>query len=129
LSFEVTSKDLLGRIGTIDTKSGKIETPHLLPVVNPLTQPISPEDILKIFRCNAIITNAYLVKKNLANEALANGIHRVLDYDSIVVTELCSKKRLARMSPLYWTFPQAGQLTGPEQRGLSMRRSEEPTSP
>ena len=87
MSFEVTSKDLLGRIGTIDTKSGKIETPHLLPVVNPLTQPISPEDILKIFRCNAIITNAYLVKKNLANEALANGIHRVLDYDSIVVTD------------------------------------------
>jgi len=87
LSFEVTSKDLLGRIGTIDTRSGRIETPHLLPVVNPLIQPISPKDMLKTFRCNAIITNAYLVKKNLADEALSKGIHKVLDYDGIVVTD------------------------------------------
>lgn len=87
MSFEITRKDLLGRIGTIETKSGKIETPHLLPVINPLTQPISPREILTAFRCNAIITNAYLVKKNLEDEALAKGIHRLLDYDGIVVTD------------------------------------------
>jgi len=87
LSFEVTCKDLLGRIGRIDTKSGRIETPHLLPVVNPLIQPISSREILTIFKCNAIITNAYLVRKNFRDEALAQGIHRLLRYDGVVVTD------------------------------------------
>jgi len=77
----------LGRIGTVDTKSGQIETPHLLPVVNPLVQPISPREILKTFRCDAIITNAYLIKKNLGQKAVADGIHRLLDYDGVVVTD------------------------------------------
>jgi len=87
LSFEITRKDLLGRIGTIDTKSGQIETPHLLPVVNPLTQPVSSRDMVRTFKCNAIMTNAYLVKKNLGHEAVAKGIHRLLDYDGVVVTD------------------------------------------
>jgi len=87
LNFEITHKDLLGRIGTIDTKSGQIETPHLLPVVNPLIQLINPKDMLKTFRCNAIITNAYLIKKNLGHEAVAKGIHRLLDYNGVVVTD------------------------------------------
>lgn len=87
MSFEVTSKDLLGRIGTLETKSGSIETPHLLPVINPLVQPIPPKEILRTFKCNAIMTNAYLIKKNMKAEALSKGIHRVLEYDGIVVTD------------------------------------------
>jgi 7-cyano-7-deazaguanine tRNA-ribosyltransferase len=87
LSFEITHKDLLGRIGKIDTKSGKIETPHLLPVINPLIQPISSKDILTVFKCNAVITNAYLIRKNFRDEALARGIHRLLEYDGVVVTD------------------------------------------
>lgn len=87
MTFEITHKDLLGRIGTIDTKGGQIKTPHLLPVVNTLIQPITPKDMLKTFRCNAIITNAYLVKRNQGHEAVAKGIHRLLDYDGVVVTD------------------------------------------
>jgi len=87
LSFEIRRKDLLGRVGTIATKSGRIETPHLLPVVNPLVQPITPRDMLERFQCNAIMTNAYLVKKNLRDEAVAKGIHRLLEYDGVLVTD------------------------------------------
>ena len=87
MSFEVTCKDLLGRIGRIETKSGRIETPHLLPVVNPLIQPINSRDILTIFKCNAIITNAYLVRKNFRDEALATGIHGLLGFEGVVVTD------------------------------------------
>lgn len=87
LSFEVTRKDVLGRIGTLDTKSGKIETPHLLPVINPLIQPISCKDIFMNFRCNAVITNAYLISRNFGDEAFAKGIHGLLGYDGIVATD------------------------------------------
>lgn len=87
LSFEITCKDVLGRIGTIDTKTGKIETPYLLPVVNPLIQPISCKDLLMTFGCNAVIANAYLIKKNFGNEAINRGIHGLLEYEGIVVTD------------------------------------------
>ena len=33
--FEVKSTDLLGRVGKLKTKNGVLETPTLLPVVNP----------------------------------------------------------------------------------------------
>ena len=87
MDFEVSSKDLLGRIGRIETKSGVIETPHLFPVVNSLAQPISPREILDEFKCNAIMTNAYLAKKNFGTDAIEKGIHGLLNYDKVIATD------------------------------------------
>ena len=64
MSFEIVTKDILGRIGKLRTKRGVVETPVLLPVINPLLQPISPREMRNDFGCKAIITNAYLLKKN-----------------------------------------------------------------
>jgi len=86
-SFEVSSKDVLGRVGRIATKSGVIETPHLFPVVNPLIQPISPREIREKLRCRALMTNAYLLKKNFGESAAAEGVHRFLDFDGVVATD------------------------------------------
>src|SRR4030043_38392 len=35
MSFEIKDKDLLARIGKLETKSGIVETPLLFPVINP----------------------------------------------------------------------------------------------
>jgi 7-cyano-7-deazaguanine tRNA-ribosyltransferase len=87
MSFEVRERDLLARIGRLETKSGTVETPMLLPVINPRIQPVKPKEMREMFRCDALITNAYIVQKHYANEAVESGIHRLLDYDGVVMTD------------------------------------------
>jgi 7-cyano-7-deazaguanine tRNA-ribosyltransferase len=87
MSFEVREKDLLGRIGRLETKSGRVETPALLPVINPRIQLVKPKDLLEIFGCKALITNAYIIQKQHGSEAMEKGVHRLLGYDGVVMTD------------------------------------------
>jgi len=87
MSFEIRERDLLARIGRLETKSGRVETPVLLPVVNPAVQPIAPKDMREEFGCEALITNAYIVKKHFEEEPTRKGIHKLLDFDGVVMTD------------------------------------------
>jgi 7-cyano-7-deazaguanine tRNA-ribosyltransferase len=87
LSFEIKEKDLLGRIGKLKTKSGTVETPLLFPVINPSIQPIPPRRLKEVFGCQAIITNAYILKKRYQNKPVDEGLHKFLDFDGSVMTD------------------------------------------
>ena len=87
MSFEIRDRDLLARIGKLETKGGVIETPLLLPVINPNVQLITPRTIKEEFGCRALITNAYIVKKRFEDEAVRKGIHDFLDFDGVVMTD------------------------------------------
>ena len=87
MSFEVLEKDLLGRIGKLKTKQGAVETPLLLPVVNPMLQTISPKELAEEFGCRAVITNAYLLRKNFGHLVIERGVHDFLGFDHTVVTD------------------------------------------
>jgi len=87
LSFEVVEKDLLGRAGKIFSPSGSIETPALLPVINPPIQPISPREMKNNFGVEAVITNAYILKKNLGEKVFSTDVHSLLDFDGPVMTD------------------------------------------
>lgn len=87
MSFEVKDKDLLARIGKLKTKSGTIETPLLFPVVNPPIQPISPKILREEFDFEAIITNAYILKKHFQNQPAEKGIHKFLDFNGVIMTD------------------------------------------
>jgi len=87
MSFEIKDRDLLARIGRLETKSGVIETPLLLPVINPTIQLISPKTIEDAFDCKALITNAYIIKKHFQNETAQKGIHDFLDFTGVVMTD------------------------------------------
>lgn len=87
MSFEIRHRDLLARIGRIETKSGTIETPVLLPVINPATQSISPRSMQEDFRCKAVITNAYILKKQNSEEATKKGVHKFIDFDGVIMTD------------------------------------------
>jgi 7-cyano-7-deazaguanine tRNA-ribosyltransferase len=87
MSFEIRDRDLLARIGKLETKSGVIETPLLLPVINPTVQPILPKTIQEEFCCSALMTNAYIVKKRFKEEAIQKGIHDFLDFTGVVMTD------------------------------------------
>ncbi|AEM37970.1 tRNA-guanine transglycosylase [Pyrolobus fumarii 1A] len=84
--FEVRDKDLAGRIGRLYTPHGVLETPALLPVIDPARQEPSIDEI-KSLGFNAVITNAYLAWRRWRNEAVEKGIHRLLDFDGIVMTD------------------------------------------
>ncbi len=87
MSFEIKEKDLLGRIGKLKTKSGTVETPLLFPVINPSIQPIPPKRLKETFGFQAIITNAYILKKRYQNKPVEEGLHKFLDYDGAVMTD------------------------------------------
>jgi 7-cyano-7-deazaguanine tRNA-ribosyltransferase len=88
MEFEVLQKDLLGRIGRLKTKRGIVETPTLLPVINPNQIILTPEEIKK---CGAemLITNAYIIYKSrdLRKKAREKGVHELLETDMPVMTD------------------------------------------
>ena len=86
MSFEVRHSDLGGRIGKLNTAHGVIDTPAFIPVVHPIKQMVDVKLIKKMgFR--AIITNAYITLKRYGDDARKKGIHRIIDFDGIVMTD------------------------------------------
>lgn len=85
--FELRHKDLLGRIGRLKTRHGIIETPTLLPVINPLNQIITTNDLYFKFKVKGIITNAYLLRKYFKEQAIIQGIHNLLNFKGVIMTD------------------------------------------
>ena len=87
--FELKERDGLARIGKFYTKHGTVETPVLLPVINPNHILISPNEMKEKFRAQMLITNSYIIyKKNeLREKALKDGVHSLLGFDGPVMTD------------------------------------------
>ena len=86
--FSIQAKDGLGRLGTIFTAHGKINTPVLLPVINPNRQEIPPDELVKC-GAHAFITNAYLLFRDVKNreKALKSGLHDYLGFNGPIMTD------------------------------------------
>ncbi len=90
--FEIRKKDGMGRIGTLETPHGKVETPNLAPVIHPSPQRtiITPKEMKDLFGTQIVITNAYIIRreKNLAEIAKTDGVHKLLgDFNGVVATD------------------------------------------
>lgn len=86
--FEVLAENLLGRIGRLKTRSGRVaETPLFLPVINPVTQDVPASWMRKELGAEAVITNAYIILRRLKEEALKKGVHGLLDFDGVIMTD------------------------------------------
>jgi len=86
MSFELRDRDLLGRIGRLRTKSGEVETPAFMPVINPLLQTLAPRRMREEFGCDIVITNSYIIRKQFGDVPDFN-VHELLDYDGVVMTD------------------------------------------
>jgi 7-cyano-7-deazaguanine tRNA-ribosyltransferase len=84
--FEVIATDLAGRVGKLHTKSGTFETPCVLPVIHPVKQIITPKKMEKM-GFKALMTNSYITMKSYAEKASKIGIHGIIDYDGIIMTD------------------------------------------
>jgi 7-cyano-7-deazaguanine tRNA-ribosyltransferase len=105
MTFETKEKDILGRIGKLKTKSGTIETPALLPVVNPVTQPVPPKRMRQEFGFEALITNAYILKQSFHDRPVEEGLHKFLDFNGTIMTD----------SGAYQTLVYGGVRTNPKE--------------
>ncbi len=84
--FEISKTDLAGRIGTLYTNHGKIETPAYIPVIHPVKQTIPSKKIREI-GFDLVITNAYITKNSYGDEAVKKGIHKIIDFDGAIMTD------------------------------------------
>ncbi|NOR59527.1 MAG: tRNA-guanine transglycosylase, partial [Methanosarcinales archaeon] len=57
--FEIAHKDSAGRIGRLATPHGTVETPTIMPVINPNIQTI-PGKEMPGFGAQMVITNSYI---------------------------------------------------------------------
>lgn len=86
--FEIRAKDGLGRIGRLSINGKTVETPALMPVINPRKAEISPREIQEQFGAEIVITNAYIIYHSaLKEKALEIGIHKLLDFDGVIETD------------------------------------------
>ena len=87
-SFEILHKDLAARIGRLHTPHGTVETPTIMPVINPNLLVIEPREMAKM-GAEILITNAYIIykKEELREEALKKGVHSLLKWDKPLMTD------------------------------------------
>ena len=86
--FEISKRDGLARLGKIKTKHGSLDTPTLLPVVNPKILTLSMDE-LKECGAQGLITNSYIIYKNseLKKVAEEKGVHGLLNWDGPIMTD------------------------------------------
>jgi len=83
--FEIQSSDMAGRVGRLQTKTSRVQTPALLPVIHPVKQQVPCPEIRRI-GYEAVMTNAYTTFRRHAERA-SEGIHRIIDFDGTVMTD------------------------------------------
>jgi 7-cyano-7-deazaguanine tRNA-ribosyltransferase len=81
----VHAKDLLGRIGTLTTKSGSFQTPHMFPVVDPNRPVLDPRFYLET-GIKAVMTNAYLLRRGRPDQ-LPKDVHATIGFKETVATD------------------------------------------
>lgn len=84
--FEVRYSDLAARIGRLETPHGMVETPAFVPVVHPVRQTIDTQFLKKV-GFDIVITNAYITLRHYGDEARRRGIHDIINYDGVVMTD------------------------------------------
>jgi 7-cyano-7-deazaguanine tRNA-ribosyltransferase len=89
--FEIRDQDAAGRIGELEVpRAGvTVETPALLPVINPHLQTIPPSEIEAEFGAEILITNGYIFynSEEYRDRALAEGLHDLFDFSGAIMTD------------------------------------------
>jgi 7-cyano-7-deazaguanine tRNA-ribosyltransferase len=89
--FEVREYDARGRLGelSVPRRNATVETPALLPVVNPHVQTVPPAQVGAEFGAEILITNSYVLhgSDGLREPALERGVHDLLGFEGAIMTD------------------------------------------
>ncbi|MBX0325388.1 tRNA guanosine(15) transglycosylase TgtA [Halomicroarcula sp. F13] len=90
-NFEVRAYDAAGRLGELEVpRAGvTVQTPTILPVVNPHVQTVDPSALESEFGAEILITNSYILhgSEDLREPALERGLHDLLDFSGAIMTD------------------------------------------
>jgi 7-cyano-7-deazaguanine tRNA-ribosyltransferase len=88
ITMQILHREGLSRIGRFQTDHGYVDTPNIMPVINPNLRTLSI-DTMKKMGTQAIITNSYIIRRNenLKNEALEKGLHKLIGFDGTIMTD------------------------------------------
>jgi 7-cyano-7-deazaguanine tRNA-ribosyltransferase len=89
MRFELKARDGLARLCELSTPHGTIETPALLPVINPNLKEITASQLRDTYGFRAVITNSYIIRRSeeLRERALKEGVHKLLGFDGPIMTD------------------------------------------
>ena len=76
----------MGRVGTIKVGGRSLETPCFFPVIHPVVQAVSTDE-LRGMGFRGVMTNSYIIYSRRKEEAAAQGVHRLVDFDGVVMTD------------------------------------------
>ena len=89
--FEVRDYDAAGRIGELQVpRAGvTVETPALLPVINPHLRTVTPRALERDFGAEILITNSYILYNSdeYRERALSDGLHDLYDFSGAMMTD------------------------------------------
>jgi len=89
--FEIRDHDAAGRIGRLEVPRADVtvETPALLPVVNPNVTTVEPSRLREEFGAEMLITNSYIIHStdDVRERALSEGLHDMLGFDGAIMTD------------------------------------------
>ncbi len=86
--MQLLFRENLARIGKFQTNHGEIETPTVMPVINPNLNFLT-ENELKELGAQAVITNSYIIKRteSLSEYALKYGVHKLINFSGPIMTD------------------------------------------
>jgi len=87
--FEIKEKDGLARLGEFTTSHGTIETPAIMPVINPNRELVPVKKLEGEFGTQILITNSYILYKDqdLKKKSLDKGVHKLLGFQGPIMTD------------------------------------------
>ena len=87
--FELKERDGLARICELTTRHGKIQTPAILPVINPNYMTITPKEMREKLGVQILITNSYIIRSDdrLSERAQKEGVHALIGFDGPIMTD------------------------------------------
>lgn len=88
LTMEILHREGLSRIGRFQTDHGKVDTPNIMPVINPNIMTLPIDKMVKM-GAQALITNSYIIRRNgdLKERALNEGLHKLIGFDGTIMTD------------------------------------------
>jgi 7-cyano-7-deazaguanine tRNA-ribosyltransferase len=86
VSFEVKETDLMGRVGVMTVGKKRFETPCLTPVIHPVWRDI-PLSQFREMGFEVLMTNSYILYKRKRSEALEKGLHGLIGFDGVLMTD------------------------------------------
>ena len=88
ITMEILGREGLARIGRFRTAHGVINTPNIMPVINPNINTMSI-DSMKRAGMTCLITNSYIIRRSpeLRDRALKDGLHSLVGFDGPIMTD------------------------------------------